>query len=529
MSDNNEVSQKERKELYNKIRELTSFISKECISPQAIVVNMKLTPYKVKNKFYNITSVHDIPSTKKNFENLKRLVSVMEEMKELASDDLEICRYFRNGDYHKLEHTVFYVLYKRLSKEFPEDNQDQIVEQAKEKLRLKFDFLEDAFSRGFLNFADTFLPEEDIFRVLNGHIFLENQRDIRDLEIACSEYTDTLKHGLHFDIDDEEGEPMGEVDIPPSAEEAEEYRLLMEEKLEALRLQAKEDPATQDEIEAAKRAERMYYLFHGRYDTHYFSESKKSNIDSLNRKKLQKDMCYKLTDDQQKAVLEVYLDKCFDENGFLLPDHFGSGIYLMNIGVGKTILPFDRIVKKFEFNPKNEYKRDDPIPITDTTDPLYRFIDEHKNVLIGNRYTKQINEVRQILDDAGEDVSNDVFMKLMPGFHWEHINSELSGEYYKMVSEYNDLISIKEPTGKNDDHSLACIYRIVYELCLGSDGKYSFSIDSVFNTERALMYSGKDWIQEMYIYSCCFRNKSARQLISYIQKHRSKERPLEME
>ncbi len=195
----------------------------------------------------------------------------------------------------------------------------------------------------------------------------------------------------------------------------------------------------------------------------------------------------------------------------------------MDLNVGYSLHSFDWVTQTD--NHKIGYK----LPGIPDSDPIREFLDSHKRVLLGHPFNKQIHTVLQVLSHVSNDVSNDVFLTLKHKSYLEKLGSEKHREYYKTLAEYIDLVSETEPIGKNHTYSKEQLYRLVYDKCQNSGGKYIFSLDSVIDLQKKLLYTPKDWLWGMYIFSYCTRYKSTKRLISYIRKLESKEIELDKE
>ena len=505
----------ERSSLFNRINTVNVFINNNYISREAIEINMYLEKNDIK-KFFDILYSYDIPEDRKKFNNLESIVRTMEKMAEIAEQDLNICQNVVNRGYSEIEKTEFISILKKVAAEFPKETQDTIIKCAKDKLSMEYDRIERAFSNKFIDFVNEYFPCREVNGILLGHEYLQCIRTIDRLEVQRDLYSEYLTRGIYtVSLDDEDNE-YEETEIL-SEEKAAYYRKLLDDTLdqtETTREYLKSINVSHKDIEAAQNAERYYLLFRGRYSLGYFAEDRELQIISLRRQKLQKNNIRDkpLTVKQQKALLAIYLDKCFDDKGYLLPEHFGTGIYLIRLNAAYSFLPYDWVAQK------DKYEIGYTIPKADPGSPLYKLINEHPNVFIKARYMTMIKAAHQVLSDVSDDILSAVFHKLKKLFYFEKVYSENADEYYRTLAEYSDLVAMTESIGKSGNYSREEIYRVVYEMCKKHSCEREFSPDIILYIENAIMYDRLDWLWEMHLFSYCTRYKRVDRLISYISK-----------
>ena len=430
-------------------------------------------------------------------------------------------------NYHKLPANEFGTVFNRLYNELNLHDKIALSKEAKLRLQKWYDSLKEApkviNSDGTpeplpLNQAlDIFIydntPSEKHEEMITA---LSQLNDInRRIELLESDIYDdelALKIGTYY-CEEDENEVYFEDYFELSDEEKERtIKRVKENKEELKRLKdILESIKGREEVTDLEKQYSIFIL--SEYD---MSSRIEKNLSGLHDHNLTDSKFHKLTTDQQKAVLNVMLDKCFDNNGYLIPDHFGSAMYLMKLNVGYSLRSFDWV------NIKDNYSLGYTLPIIPDSDPIREFIDHHSRVLLKCPFKDQIHSVRQTLSGVTSDISDRIFLILKNRSYLEKLGSENHREYYKTLSEYLDLVSETEPIGKARTYSREQLYRLVYEKCQSSDGEYSFSSDLVKDLQRKLPYTPKDWLWEMYIFSYCTRYKSTKRLISYIRKLESK-------
>lgn len=246
-----------------------------------------------------------------------------------------------------------------------------------------------------------------------------------------------------------------------------------------------------------------------------FDKRVDGNETGLNKTKLTASHIEECTADQQKAILSVFLKECLDEDGYILPECFGSAIRLLDLHVGYSKTPI------YWVEDKSRYKIGDKIDEIGENDPIREFVASHPNVLICNRYLDEIEELYSEIYDAPTEVYNEVFLYLKKKFYLEKLGSDNCEQYYKTISEYFDLVSRPE-TFKSGDYSREQIYSVLYSLYKSDGDKFCPIAGDVINIANKYAYMRDDWIFELYIYSYCVRYRKPKKLVAKIKSLKAK-------
>ena len=205
---------------------------------------------------------------------------------------------------------------------------------------------------------------------------------------------------------------------------------------------------------------------------------------------MQKERIKSLTEDQQRAILSIFFSMCIDKNGYLIPDHFGSGINLIEMNAGKSnqasVWVTPQSIKKYTVGkalPKLESNT--------KTYPIYLLIMEHKRVFFNGVMKSRLNgwekavkcfyskeiimQVIKKIATISKEARQQVLCYLKDEFYLGLPHNTKDRDYFKLISEYIDILSLKLPIATSSDFSKGHIYRIAYEICSNSNGKYLFS------------------------------------------------------
>ena len=515
------ISDTAAKKLYKEIALLQNLLNHSGISTEYMHKHTGISRYYL-NEFLSIPD-YDTEIIKNNYDKYKEITYCLTRFYNREKYNFEITL-----NYHKLPAEEFEDIFNNLYKELNLHDKISLSKEAKLWLQKWYDCFkklpealnsDNNFEPIPLNHAlDIFIydntPSDKHEELITAFSQLSDiNRRIELLENDIYDDEMALKDGVYY-CEDDEDEIFFEGYFELSEEEKEKAIKRISKNKEKL-MQLKEIREGIKYREELTELEKQYSIFIlSGYD---MSSRIKKNLAGLHHHNLTDSKFHILTTDQQRAILKVMLDKCFDDNGYLMPNHFGSAMYLMDLNVGYSLHSFDGVTSPDKH--KIGYKL---LEIPDS-DPIKTFLDSHKRVLIGHTFNKQIHTVLQVLSHVSNDVSNEVFLTLKHKSYLEKLGSKKHREYYKTLAEYIDLVSETEPIGEKRTYSTEQLYRLVYDKCQNSDGEYTFSFDSVINLQKKLLYTPKDWLWEMYIFSYCTRYKSTEHLISYIRKLESKE------
>lgn len=275
-----------------------------------------------------------------------------------------------------------------------------------------------------------------------------------------------------------------------------------------------------------------------KYREDYAEFCKLRNIDSTySRKKREKRSLERLNThtiakkdfafnaDQQRAILEAYYEKCTDDDGYLLPDHFGSGIQLLDFIEEKPIFKGNwkkiKVIKRAEpwateANLK-QYNWGKKLPDINENDPVYQLVLLHERVFFINTSAEQTYEIIKMIKNAPNEVKNQVFVYLKDKFGLFTPKSKKERDYYKTLAEYYDILSLKTPVANASEYSKEKIYRLLYEIAAASNGKLKFSNEIVEQAYIYLKFKAIHWTFHMYIYHFLFKYKSIDTLLLFIE------------
>ena len=232
--------------------------------------------------------------------------------------------------------------------------------------------------------------------------------------------------------------------------------------------------------------------------------------------------------DQQQAIFEIYFDECRDKNGYLLPNHFGTGIHLLEYIHEKVYFP--RFKKNKNFQSKYKVKPwateenlklfnwEASLPTTDTNDIVYQFILNHKNIFLKDILVKDTLQIVQKIKSIPNFEVSQLIEFLKNDLDTFIPKTSKQREHYKSLAEYYDILSYEFPITDISLYSKERIYRIIYEMVETSNGRYSFSYELVNQAYIYLKYSAKYWRLQLYIYNFRFKYKSIEPILQFIQK-----------
>ena len=233
----------------------------------------------------------------------------------------------------------------------------------------------------------------------------------------------------------------------------------------------------------------------------------------------EKDFIFKA--DQQRTILEAYYEKCTDDEGYLLPDHFGSGIQLLDFIDEKPVIQKGwKYIKRAEpwatAGNLKQFKFGDKLPEISQNNPVYQLILRHKRVFFSETSAVQTFDLIKRIKDSSPKVKYDVFSFLKDRFDIFTPKSKKDCEYYKALAEYYDILSLKPPVADVSNYSKEMIYRAVYEIA-ASSGKLKFSNELVEQAYIYLHFRSIHWTFHMYLCHFLFKYKSLEPLLRLIE------------
>ncbi|HRR76720.1 MAG TPA: hypothetical protein P5191_07895 [Ruminococcus sp.] len=495
------VKKSEYEGIYNEILKFADFVSTYHYSPEYIKKQTGISKYRI----IDILSVKIKDDV--NDENAERFKELLPKLKHFIETETA------DSDYIKLNGNDFYNCYYTLTSEFNEIKQSKLVELLQSSIN--------KINKDYNTIIARLKAGDETI-----HSAIEDQ--INALNDQASEYECLLSEGHCYSTGeyDENDEPV-DVYVELSDDEKKEYR----EKADEL----------WNKISDLKKTQEIL-MKHSKITD--YKERISLNSKKLYRRKLQGDRIKSLTEDQQKALLSLYFPKCVDRKGFLIPDHFGSGIRLISMKIGETDQAKIWAVPEY----LEKYKMGDSIPVLKSagkTYNVYILIHKHKRVFFkgmmkkksvklsffaANTYSNSgAKRIMRSLTNASAEIKRKVFDFLKKEFYVFVPQNETDQEYYKLISEYADILSLKLPAASSSDYSVEQIYRVAYEICNESNGKYIFSNELVNDIVWKLKFKPAHWLFMMYVQSYFYKHNEIKSLLEYIENEKEKEKQQENE
>lgn len=429
-----------------------------------------------------------------------------------------------NG-YQKMDDESFNDILKNLKKEF-KFKYSNFEKMIKENIQKAYD--EDCFEKS-CNLQTEFLSYQidkyDFEYIMNKSEFLDNQ--VKKLNEARHEY-ELLDYILTFGYYEEIDEGITE-NVPLSLEVEEQYKqehLSLKKQIEIL----------ETEINSIVNQENQDWK-------EYISKTKPNDNSCVDKYRIDKAIArtdrHKINSDtysynaiQQKIILETFFDMCTDDNGNALPDHFGTAIQLSE-EINEKITIIGRWNSEHHYTKKvsfwanddniNKYSFNSKLPYTSKNDVLYKFIKEHQRVFFNEKCKFSICEIFKILQDSNYEVNHKVFNMIADEFRLSFSQTPKIYEYYKVLSEYFDILSVQTPVCNPSKYTKEHIYRIVYEIASESNGSINFSNELVNNIYTHIHFKNKHWIYQMYLSFYYFKYNELESIINFIEKENKKD------
>ena len=353
----------------------------------------------------------------------------------------------------------------------------------------------------------------------------QKQKEIRE---ELDKIDDLLTYGISFavDIDSETGEYIEE-----------EYSLSPQEISDMNKQRSK----LQTEIEQLE-TEISQLLHQNEQDWKEYSTLLRGNTssdDSVFNEELRKDKSSSRTQRkkivkegyaydavQQKAILELFFDLCTDQDGYVLPDHFGSGVSLARMieekiiwtGGWNNLRGIQKVTYWTTYDESFEYDYNVPINIIEPSDPVYRLIQEHPKVFFHDPSTEKVKSFMMMLREEPQDVRIKLFRKLVEESAPIMSRTAQARGYCGILSEYYDILSLQIPVANFKYYSREDIYRIVYEIAASSNGSIKFSNELVQSVYLRIHFKANHWQLQMYLSQYYYHHKEFDSLVEFIER-----------
>lgn len=458
---------------------------------------------------------------------------------------------YRDG-FQRIPDKDFYKLLKILNSEFPDITQTVLIEKANSILKNKYADLKNNSSKNFNDFVESKYGTDGIDALVelqtNNYLKALEENIIKDRIDILSTERDQLREEMLNGVRLITKNGYEVCQLSSNAKERVQDQINeLDNKINELKLSLNNDLSSEDNF-SVKSAKIMIKKMENdlnqiKKTATYVPFLTQKNIGSINRKQFQKDRIHQLKADQQQAILQVYYNECTDKNGFLLPDHFGSGIHLIH----KKVAASDKASEWTTQDILNTYKEGKPIPIINKYNkayPVYLILTQHMKAFF-ERPLKKIGGYEQLttntltlnaakhimkkITNAPTDVRHRIYDYLRDESLIGLLHKSANRDYYKMISEFTDIISMKLPVSAAYDYNRGDIYRIVYEICDKSKGKYIFSNELVKDTIWKLQFKPLHWLFMMYIQSYCYKYKEIESLYEFIERECCKETEKELD
>lgn len=415
-----------------------------------------------------------------------------------------------SGSYSEKPKDVFFEIHKNLRENIKLKNSEQ-EKMIKDKLGRNFDSLID---------EERFVVSDYIVSKYNSDELQEKASLREALENKIIELEMIEEYGFNENGMDENGEIVFYDDRFSPEEERD-----SEQKCEVLK---SEIAALKERIEYYKKRDEDYlneYIDLNPGALPYSYSAKKENWNkNIERHNFTKP--FRFNADQQRAILEAYYDKCTDDEGYLLPDYFGTGIRLLNIideepvkvVTGNWKFHFIKRVEPWKSNDElSAYDWGEKLPDIDKDDPLYQTILLHKRVFFKDTLAEKTREISRRIKYSCAEARNGVFELLKDEYGFFIPKSDRVAEHYKTLSEYYDILAEQRSNVSDTKYSIGQIYRALYEIAAESNGKLSFSNELVEQAYTYTKFKPMHWILHIYIFNYLFKHKSLDDLILFIE------------
>ena len=433
------------------------------------------------------------------------------------------------GNFHYIEAPVFSDIIGKLTEEFHLSN-SELEKRIKKRINTNFSEQETEKNMEVMDgFLDYQIRKHGIENIMDMSELLEARRQKRkELRAEYERLEDLLTYGISFavDIDPETGEYIEEeytfspeeiADIVKQRSELQTKIQQAESEIAQLMHQDKQDWEEYSALLCNQTAS----------DDSAFSESRrmKKAESRTNRKGIAKeDYVYDAV--QQKAILDIFFDLCTDQNGYVLPDHFGSGVNLAREieekitwqGNWKNFRGIQKVTYWANYDSSFEYGYHEPIERIEPSDPVYRLIAEHQNVFFHDPSREKIETFLKIFREVPQGVRKKLLRKLVDESTPIMSRTAKARAYCGILSEYYDILSLQIPVANYKFYSREEIYRIVYEIAAASNGSVTFSNELVQSVYLRIHFKAHHWQLQMYLSQYYYHHKEFDSLIEFIEK-----------
>lgn len=434
------------------------------------------------------------------------------------------------GSFRYIEDTKFSAILRNLQDEFhlSASELEKLI-----KTRMKddyFDLQRENDAEVMVGFLDYQIRKYGIDHIIDTPEILEAKRKKqKELSAECDRIDNLLTYGISF---------VAGIDLETDEYIVEEYNFSPQEisdmnkqhselQMEIIQLKTEisqllhQDEQDWEEYRALLRQNTSA-------DDSTFSEAFRivKSVSKTNRKKIAKeDYAYNAV--QQKAILELFFDLCTDQDGNVLPEHFGSGIQLTDIieekfiwiGSGwKNTHGIQKVTHWATAQNLNLYDYNDSLDKIDSNDPVYQLIAEHQQVFFHDPSVYEMESVMEMLKDLPRDAVHKLYHKLMNETFPMIGRTETERAYSKILSEYYDILSLQTPVANPNYYRKENLYSIVYEIALASNGSIQFSNELVHSVFLRIHFNAKHWQWQMYLSQYYYHHKEFESLVAYIEK-----------
>lgn len=424
------------------------------------------------------------------------------------------------------------------------DLQDEFHLSANKMEELIIDRIDDDYSEqqrekdaevmnGFLEYQ---INKHGIDHIIDTSYLLKAKRQKKkELRAERDKIDDLLTYGISFavDIDSETGEYIEEEYSfsPQEISDMNSQRSKLQTEIKQLeaeieRLESEKSQLLHQNEQDWEEYSALLRKNTSSDDSTFSEELRKAKSESRTQRKKMVKEGYAYNAVQQKAILEIFFDLCTDQDGYVLPDHFGSGVSLAReieekiiwTGGWKNLRSIQKVTYWTKYDESFEYDYNVPINMIESSDPVYRLIQDHPNVFFHDPSTEKVKSFMMMLRDKSQDVRNKLFSKLVE--ESAPIMSRTAEErgYCGILSEYYDILSLQVPVANFKYYSREDIYRIVYEIAASSNGSIKFSNELVQSVYLRIHFKANHWLLQMYLSQYYFHHKEFDSLVEYIEK-----------
>lgn len=492
------------------------------IKPKYISDQTGLTTAEV-NAFFEIADEIGIDE---RFDNNK----IHETLKQFFASELTV------GNFKYIDDDVFSAILSDLQDEFHLSANEM---QGLIRDRIDKDYSEQQKEKDAevaVGFLDYQINKHGIDHIIDTPELLEAKRQKRkELRAERDKIDDLLTYGISFavDIDSETGEYIEEEYSfsPQEISDMNKQRSKLQTEIEQLETEIEQLETEISQLLHQNEQDWKEYstLLRGNTssdDSTFSEELRKNKSKSRTQRKEILKKGYAFNAVQQKAILELFFDLCTDQDGYVLPDHFGSGVSLARMieekiiwtGGWNNLRGIQKVTYWTTYDESFEYDYNVPINIIESSDPVYRLIQDHPQVFFHDPSTEKVKSFMMMLRDEPQDVKNKLFHKLVEESAPIMSRTAEARGYCGILSEYYDILSLQIPVANFKYYSREDIYRIVYEIAAASNGSIKFSNELVQSVYLRIHFKANHWQLQMYLSQYYFHHKEFDSLVEFIER-----------